>query len=332
MKIAVLGCGGLGTVHAVTYAKLNGVELTGVCDIQPDLADQLSKKTGAPAYYSYEQMLSEAEFDAISIAVPTYLHKEYAVLAANAKKHVISEKPIALNLEDAQEMIRTCEDNGVRLFIGHVVRFFPDYENLKQAIDQGKIGNPGVAHASRIGGHPGLTKEWYLDKEKSGGVIVDLMIHDLDFLRWSMGEVDTVYAMNHSSGTLDYALVTLEFSSGAVANVEANWGFPGPFHTKAEIAGSDGIVSANSLKSSSLQVYKSEVDAGSGFVAIPESPSHRNPYELELEHFIQCIQTGAEPIVSANDAYKALELALAANESARTGNVVRLAKGDSNHE
>lgn len=327
MKVAVLGCGGLGHVHADIYSKLSGVELTGLCDIEIEQVRELSQRTGAPVFSSFEQMLAEAEFDAISITLPSYLHKEYTLLAAKAKKHVISEKPIALNLADAKEMIQCCEDNGVRLFVGHVVRFFPEYVNLKQTIDQGNIGKPAVAHASRIGGHPGNTKDLYKDSTKSGGVIIDLMIHDLDFLRWSMGEIESVYAMNHTSEELDYALVTLQFSSGAVANVESNWGFPGPFHTKAEIAGSGGIITANSLKNSSLQIHKAATSEKSSFVTIPESPSFRNPYELEIEHFITCIETGSESIVTAHDAYKALELAEAALESARTGKVVHLPLG-----
>ncbi|NQX70440.1 Gfo/Idh/MocA family oxidoreductase [Paenibacillus alba] len=325
MKVAVLGCGGLGRVHASIYAKMKDVELTGVCDLQLQLAHDLSEITGAPAYLSFEQMLEQAEFDVISIAVPSFLHKEYTIKAAKAGKHVICEKPIALHLEDAEEMIRCCEENGVRLFVGHVVRFFPDYVNMKRSLDEGKIGKACVAHASRIGSHPGDTKAWFKDFDQSGGVIVDLMIHDLDFLRWTLGEVTTVYGLNHCNDQLDYALVTLQFASGAVANVEANWGFPGPFQTKAEIAGNAGIVIANSLNSSSLKIQKApSASAASAFVTIPESPGFQSPYELELQHFITSILTGSEAIVTARDAYKALELALAAIESVQTGKAVHL--------
>jgi len=325
MKVAVLGCGGLGRIHASIYANMHDVELTGVCDIVQDLAEDAARMTGATAYLTFEDMLEQAEFDVISIALPSYLHKEYTIRAAKAGKHVVSEKPIALNLEDAEQMIRSCEENGVRLFVGHVVRFFPDYINMKQALDEGKLGRACVAHASRIGGHPGATKAWYNEMDQSGGVMVDLMIHDLDFLRWSLGEVKTVYGLNRREDQQDYALVTLQFESGAVANVEANWGFPGPFQTKAEIAGSAGIIQANSMKSSSLQIHKAPSASGaSSFVTVPESPGFHSPYELELVHFIECIRTGAEPIVTARDAYKALELALAAIESVRTGQAIHL--------
>ncbi|MHA6482464.1 Gfo/Idh/MocA family protein [Paenibacillus sp. strain BS8-2] len=328
MKIAVLGCGGMGQVHANIYANMNGVELTCVCDDQLSSAEHLASITGASAYSSFETMLAQADFEVVSITLPSHLHKAYTLLAAQAGKHIICEKPIALTLEDAADMIRCCEENGVRLFIGHVVRFFPEYVNMKQALEQGRIGRPGVAHASRIGAHPGPSKPWFAQMNKSGGVIVDLMIHDLDFLRWTLGEVSTVYGLNRNQKGLDYALVTLQFESGVVANVEANWGFPGPFHTKAEIAGSEGIVVANSLKNSSLQVFKTNQDGASD--SISSSPGFHSPYELQLNHFVQCIRTGEEAIVTPEDAYRALELALAALESVRTGKAVHL-QGGQNH-
>ncbi|RJE89740.1 gfo/Idh/MocA family oxidoreductase [Paenibacillus sp. 1011MAR3C5] len=326
MKVAVLGCGGMGAIHAGIYASLANVQLTGVCDANRQLADTLAEQTGTVAYYSFDDMLANADFDAVSIALPTYLHKEYTLEAAKARKHIICEKPIALSLEDAREMMNACEENNVRLFVGHVVRFFPDYIHLKQTLDSGKLGRPAVAHASRIGAHPG---SWFHDEKLSGGVIVDLMIHDLDFLRSCFGEVESIYALNAKQEELDYALVTLRFENGTIANVEANWGYPGPFHTKAEIAGSAGIVRANSLKSSSLQIVKNKASSDStGSVVIPGSPGYRSPYELQLEHFIRSIEDGSEPIVTAADAYKALELALYARESAATGKAVYLKGGN----
>ncbi|TYP79716.1 Gfo/Idh/MocA family protein [Paenibacillus methanolicus] len=326
MKVAVLGCGGLGHVHARIYAGMEEVSLTAVCDIDAGRADRLAEELGVAAYADFRDMLEEAEFDVISIAVPSWLHHAYAVQAARAGKHVICEKPIALTAEDARDMIDVCEANGVRLFIGHVVRFFPDYVHLKQTLDNGAIGKPGVAHASRKGGHPAATHPWYADEAKSGGVIVDLMIHDLDFLRWSFGEVARVYGMVRNEELLEYALVTLEFESGAVANVEAYWGYPGQFQTKAELAGSGGIVQTSSLDSSSVRVHRRESASENGpFVAIPGSPSFHSPYELELKHFIACIRGEAEPAVTAQDALRALEIALAAKQSSQTGHPVQLA-------
>lgn len=325
MKVAIVGCGGLGNVHASSYAKIPGVTVVGVCDIDPAHLQRLAERTGAKAYTSFDEMLEQSGCEVVSVTLPSYLHKPFSIKAAQAGKHVICEKPIALNLEDAAEMIRVCEENGVRLFVGHVVRFFPEYVQMKNKIAQGAIGRVGVAHAKRIGGHPGDRRPWFKDDDKSGGVVPDLMVHDLDFLRWSLGEVRSVYGMRKCEGNVDYASATLVFESGAVANVEAYWGYPGPFTTAAEIAGSGGIIRSDSSKSVSLQVRKAASgDSGGPFVEVPQSPGFRSPFELEIHHFIDCIRENRQSIVTAQDAYKALELGLAVMESSRTGQTVYL--------
>ncbi|TVY11742.1 Gfo/Idh/MocA family protein [Paenibacillus cremeus] len=320
MKVAIVGCGGLGGVHANCYAKMPGVTIVGVYDIVEENAQRIADRVGATVYATYREMLEQSGCEVVSVATPSYLHKAFAIEAAEAGKHVISEKPIALNLADARAMIAACRMNGVQLYVGHVVRFFPEYAQMKSQLDRGRIGKLGVAHAKRIGGHP---QRWFAEEDKSGGVIVDLMIHDIDFFRWAAGEVRSVYCQRATSPQMDYATATLVFESGAVANLEAHWGYPGSFTTAAELAGSGGVIRADSARSSSLQIRKKETTSGkSPFVEIPQSPGHQSPYDLEMLHFIDCIREGRQPIVTAEDAYKALEIALAAVESARTGKAV----------
>lgn len=329
MKIAIVGCGGMGHVHAEAYHQMPDVSVTAVCDIIIERAEDMATMTGATAYSSYEQMLLEAEFDVISVTVPSYLHKEMTLKAAAAGKHVISEKPIALSLADTEAMIYACEQNSVRLFVGHVVRFFPEYVQMKQAVEQGKLGDLGVIHTKRSGTHPGDVSAWFRDEDKSGGVIVDLILHDIDYLRWTVGEVTRVYAMGYQTDELEFAYVTLHFANGAVANLEGCWGYPGSFHTSIELAGSKGVIRNNNAKCSPISILQSSNEERKGkqagvFVEVPQSSSLNNPYELELAHFLECIRTGKQAIVTAHDAYKALEIALAATESLRTGKAVTI--------
>lgn len=325
MKVAVIGSGGMGRVHATAYANMAGVELVGVCDIEFGLAEELAQRTNTRAFASFEALIDAVDPDVVSLTLPSHLHKEYALKAAELGKHVISEKPISLTLEDAQAVIESCNKNGVRLFVGHVVRFFPEYVQMKKTVEAGKLGRVGVAHFKRIGSHPGDVRPWFKEEDKSGGVIVDLMVHDIDFALWTFGEVKSVYCMKHTSGSLDYALATLIFQNGAVANLEAYWGYPGPFRTAAEIAGTNGVVRSDSATSKSLQIRKSSAGTEGGrFVEIPQSPSYQDPYSIELNHFIACIRDNVESIVTAQDAYKALAIANAARESARTGRAVLL--------
>ncbi|MBO7742994.1 Gfo/Idh/MocA family oxidoreductase [Paenibacillus sp. MWE-103] len=322
MKVGVVGCGGMGHVHARSYANMKEAELVGVCDLDAELAEELARETGTRAFASFEAMLEAADPEAVSIALPSYLHKEAVLKAAAAGKHVICEKPVALTLEETDEMIAACEAQGVRLFIGHVVRFFPEYEQLKRDVDAGRIGEPGVAHAKRAGSHPG---RWFKDEALSGGVIVDMMIHDIDFMRWAFGEVKSVFAMNKANAEMDYALVTLQFRSGAAANLEAFWGDPGSFRYSAELAGSKGLIRLDSAASASLHVRASAARRqDSPFAEIPKSPGAQSPFERELAHFLACIRDGAEPRVTARDAREALRIALAALASVRTGQAIEL--------
>ncbi len=323
MKVAIVGCGGMGSIHASCYMSIPDVTVVGVHDIDPDAMRALSERTGATAYETFAELLEHSGCEAVSVATPSHLHKTFAVQAAEAGKHVISEKPIALALEDAEEMILSCERNGVRLFVGHVVRYFPEYAQAKSKVESGELGRIGVVHAKRAGAHPGDRRPWFKDAAQSGGVALDLMIHDLDYLRWTLGEVRSVYGLHRVEDALEYASATLVFESGAVANAEAYWGYPGPFHTAFEIAGSRGVVRNDSLKSASLHVRKAAVKAEKAtFVEVPQSPGYHSPYELELRDFVDCIRTGRQPEVTARDAVKALELALAVMESANTGRAI----------
>jgi UDP-N-acetylglucosamine 3-dehydrogenase len=325
MRVAVVGSGGMGRTHAAAYAGMSEVQLVGVCDIEYRLAEELAASLNTQAYSSFEAMIEAVSPEVVSLTIPSYLHTEYALKAAEKGIHIICEKPISLSLEDSKAMIDSCQKHGVRLFVGHVVRFFPEYVHMKQTVEAGKLGRVGVAHLKRAGGDPGEIKPWFRDETKSGGVIVDLMVHDIDFACWTFGEVESVYCLRRTEPHMDYALATLVFKSGAVANLESYWGYPGAFRTAAEIAGSKGVIRNDSLTSQSLQIRKAPV-AGTGerFVEIPQSPSYRDPYTIELNHFISCIRDGSEPIVTAQDGYKALEIANAARESAKTGKVIRL--------
>ncbi len=323
MKIAIVGCGTLGTIHANCYASMPGIMITGVCDSLPEVAQDLAAHVGATAYTSFSNMLEYSGCDVVSIAVPSYLHKTFTIAAAEAGKHVICEKPIALNLDDAARMMEVCQENKVRLFIGQVVRFFPAYQQINNIICEGTLGRVAVAHTRRRSANPSSIRSWYADEEKSGGVVLDLMIHDIDFICWSLGKVRSVYGLHKKTETVDYALATLIFESGAIANLEAHWGYPGPFSTLIEVAGSKGLLLNDSTKAKSLQVNRmAQATINGKAVEVPQSPGFTTPFDTELAHFIDCILTNREAIVTPEDAYRALQVALNVQESARSGKVI----------
>ncbi len=323
MRIGVVGAGFMGGVHLRAYAGMPEVEVVGVADVRPETAATAAASVGARPYASYEALVAAEDVDLVDICLPTAYHRDLTVRAAREGKHVIVEKPLARNLEDAEAMIEAFSDNGGRLFVGHVVRFFPEYVRIKQMISAGDLGTVGVARTSRRS--PFLTgwNDWYADWRLSGGVLLDLVIHDFDFLRWSLGEVERVYArgvLGREFNRLDYALVTLRFAAGAIAHVEGHWGYPGPFNYSIEVAGSRAMVEASNTTPGPVRLEGGMLDPGES----PDIEVGKSPYQAELEHFVRCAATGEEPVVDARDAYEALRIGLAAAESAATGRPVTL--------
>jgi predicted dehydrogenase len=311
----------MGGVHLDAYAGIPDVEVVGVADARIEAAVAGAEMVGARPYASYEDLVAAEDVEVVDVCLPTAFHRDLAIRAAREGRHVILEKPIARTIENAQQILDAFSGDGSRLFVGHVVRFFPEYVGIKQKIDAGDLGTIGVVRTSRRSPLLLGWNDWYADWRVSGGVLLDLVIHDFDYLRWTLGEVERVYArgmLGHEYNRLDYVLVTLRFESGAIAHIEGHWGYPGPFNYSIEVAGSDALLTANSTEPASLQLIGGAPDE------VPDLVAEKSPYEKELEHFIHCIATGEEPIVQPQDACEALRIGLAATESVLTGEPVTL--------
>lgn len=330
INVLVIGAGTMGRTHAEAYAAMEGVRLAGIADADSAAAEKAALQFGTSGFASYEEAKAAlVAIDVVDICLPTFLHREFTLKAANDGKHVICEKPLAGSLEDARYMIDYCASKGVRLFVGHVVRFFPEYEKAKRLMEQSAIGEVAVAKASRTSSFPRAWNNWYADSRKSGGVLMDLSIHDFDYLRWCFGEVERVFAKSTPASSYaegGYALTTLTFRSGLIAHVEGSWSHQ-KFTTSFEFAGTEGIIDYNSGKDNPILSFTRTGGEAAGGVAMPESTQLETPYYRELAHFLSCIRTGEEPIVTADDAYQALAISLAAIESARTGQAVVLSVG-----
>ncbi|CAG7621516.1 Myo-inositol 2-dehydrogenase [Paenibacillus solanacearum] len=325
MKVAIAGCGTMGSIYAERLAEMNDVHLVSMFDRKWETARNVGDRYGATPYDSYDRMLEAEDIDVVCVTMPTFLHKEYVLKAAARKKHIICEKPLALDPADALEMLTVCRAAGSRLFVGHVVRFFPEYQNFRQAVLGGQLGSVGMIRTMRAGHHPGEAKSWYADGSKSGGIFLDLMIHDIDFLRWTLGEIDSVYALRGKTESADYALAVLSFCNGAIANVEAVWGYPGQFTTYVEGIGALGVLTIDNRQQQLIEPKTSILLEGAEKeVVVPHDPGTRDAYYEQLRHFLSCIQSGEESIITAADACKAVEIARATVQSALTGERVIL--------
>jgi len=322
VRIGVVGAGFMGSAHLTAYAKMPGVQVVGVADANPEAAASGAEMVGAKPYPSYEALVSSEDVDVIDVCLPTALHHDLALRVARDGRHLFLEKPIARTLEEADEILAAFDESDGRLFVGHVVRFFPEYVRIKAMIEGGDLGTVGVARTSRRSPFLRGWNDWYADWRQSGGMLVDLVIHDFDFLRWCFGGVERVYARGVTGreyNRIDYALTTLRFEGGQIAHVEGHWGYPAPFEYFIEVAGSDGLVTVDSTDAPSLRLQTSG-DVGKAQRILAD----KSPYQAELEHFIKCLETGEEPVVNGRDALEALRISLAAIESVQTGEPVTL--------
>jgi predicted dehydrogenase len=317
----------MGHVHAKAWLEV-GCEVAGVISGHLEHAQTFALEHDTQAFSSLETLLEVV--DVLDICAPTHLHRSMTEMAAMAGKHVICEKPIALTLEDANAMIEVCSSYHVRLFIGQVVRFFGQYRAAQEILRSGQLGNLGVLRLKRMGYQPMSSgQNWFLDETKSGGMVMDLMVHDFDYALWLGGKVTRVYARSARASNPksigDYALVTLGFASGAIAQIEGGWAYPkGTFRTSLDIAGSQGLIEWHSDSSSTIKSFLEVGNAEADAVGIPSSVLCEDPYTTQIRHFKHAITTSTPFDVTPRDALAALEIALAARESLVTGRAVHL--------
>jgi predicted dehydrogenase len=327
MRVGIVGTGFMGRAHAAGWAE-TPVEISGFVSKAADSAAELAEKYRSKVYDSLEALL--ADVDVVDICTPTHLHYEMVLMAAAAKKHIICEKPLARTVEQAQEMISVCESAGIKLLVAHVVRFFPEYALARQKVAAGEIGQPAVIRLKRGTFQPKKAEDnWFLDFSKSGGMMLDLMIHDFDYARWVAGNVATVHAQrigtHFPKAAVDHGLVILTHQNGALSHVEGSWAYPPPlFRTRLEIAGSNGWLRYDSAETAALGIHLHQTQEDAPDVPLPGSPLDEDPYTTQIKSFYNHIAFEAPTVVSAVDGLAALQIALAAIESAESGQPVHL--------
>lgn len=327
MRVGIIGVGFMGSTHAAGWAE-TGATLAGFLAETAQEAQPLAKQYGVKVYPDLKTML--ADVDVVDICTPTHLHHEIALEAAAAGKHIICEKPLARTVEQAQAMVNACRKAGVQLLAAHVVRYFTEYALAKASVAAGEIGKPGVIRLSRGSYRPKKPAgNWFLDEAKSGGILMDLMIHDYDYARWIAGEVESVYAQKvtqkHPQAPVDYGLVILKHRSGALSHIAGAWAYPPPtFRTHIEIAGDRGLIEFDSADTAPILNLIQKAPGEAPDVGLPSSPVSESPYTTQIKEFYAVLRGEKKARVSAEDGLAAVQIAQAAIQSAESGAPVTL--------
>jgi len=326
LRVAIAGAGFMGGTHAPRWAAQEGVRVVGVYSRSLARAESVAGPVGAEAKDDIEALL-RLEADVVDICLPTDTHREVALRAFAAGRHVVCEKPVALTVQDGEQMAAAARAAGRLLLVAHVVRFWPEYARLFELVREGAIGRPTSAVAERLQEGPGWTPDTGSVHARSGGQVVDLQIHDDDYLAWLFGMPRSV----HCQGTARHMFTTYAFD-GATATAEAASDMPAgyPFTSTVRVRGEGGVLEyvfrAGGTRPdepgggvSDLTLYRPGKPAER--IAVPSG----DPYTVQIAHFADCLRRGQpSAVVSPEGSIRALRVALAARESLETGRPARV--------
>lgn len=333
-RFGIVGCGRISKRHSEILGNglINGAQLSAVCDVQPDRADEMAQKFGVKAYYSLEDMLNSGEIDVVSILTPSGMHAEHTIAAANAGKHVVVEKPMALRLEDADAMIAACDRARVKLFVVKQNRLNVPVVKAREALDAGRFGKL-VLGTVRVRWRRDQSyynqDSWRGTWAQDGGVLANQASHHVDLLEYFMGDVVSVHARATRAlvdiEAEDTAIATLEFANGALGIVEAtNAARPRDLEGSLSILGEGGTVVIGGFAVNKIQTWEfAEPLPGDDEVLEKFSVNPPSVYgyghQAYYEHVLDCLKTDSAALVDGLEGRRSLELITALYESIETG-------------
>ena len=329
IRVGIVGLGFMGKMHFRCYQALGDVQVVAICDTDRSRFEETGGAAGniegaeAPLDFTsielhddFDKMLAEAKLDALSVTLPTYLHKEATVKALDTGVNVLCEKPVALTVEDGREMLAAAEQSGKLLQIGHCIRFWPEYAKTKELIDSGQYGRVRAATFQRLSLTPTWSwEDWILDPAKSGSAAVDLHIHDSDYVRYVFGMPKAVFsrAAGGPSNDCDHIVTQYIYDNDCVVTAEGGWlmaptfGFEMSFHVVLEKA----TIVYDCTRDPTFNVCPKEGD-----VIFPEIDS-ADGYSNEIAHFVKAVRGEDVPeIITPEQSVDSLRLVLAEKQSA----------------
>ncbi len=330
-RIALVGCGRISQNHVEAIKRIEGLELVGACDSDPARAKALTEPLDIPGFSSYEKMLAEVECDVVAITTPSGLHPAQGVAAARAGKHVVTEKPMAISLQGADDLLHACDDAGVHLFVVKQNRLNAPVQRLKQAVDSGRFGRLYLANCTVRWARPQSYYDqapWRGTWEFDGGAFMNQASHYVDLIQWVVGPVEGVMARTATLArrieTEDTGVAILRFRSGALGVIEVTMlTYPSNMEGSITLLGEKGSVKIGGTAVNKVERWE--------FADVqPEDESTRalasNPpniygygHEGYYRNVLAVLRGEARPDTDGRAGRKSLELILGIYESAKTG-------------
>lgn len=334
VRYGIVGCGHIAKKHVAAIEAVKDAKLVAVCDTNPDRLAQFAVGD-VKGFTDLGEML-KTDVDVVCICTPSGLHAPLTIQAAEAKKHVIVEKPMALKLEDADRMIEACEKNGVKLAVVHPNRFRPAIVELRKKLDEGAFGKIGHANATvRWNRNQAYYDQapWRGTKEMDGGVLMNQAIHNMDLLLWMMGEIDEVFTYDatriRNIEAEDTSVSVIRFKNGALGVLEAAVTiYPKNLEESLSIFGEKGTAVIGGPTANWIKEWKfegiSEEEAERTKQKIAENPFGIPGHQCIIEDMTNAILQDRNPVVSGEEGRKALQFVIACQRSAETGKPVRM--------
>ncbi len=309
MRVGVIGVGAMGQHHVRIYNEMANVDLVGISDVSESRVKELSSQYGVPGFNDHTALLKQ-DLDAVSIAVPTTLHKQIGLDAIACGTNILMEKPVSDTIENAKDLVNAASDAGVKLMVGHIERFNPAVMKLKHIMDSGLLGKIVSISTKRVGP--------YNPRIRDVGVILDIGVHDIDIISYLYGkQVNEIYAIAGSNfhSFEDYAAILLRFDHDFSGMVETNWLTPHKIR-KLTAIGTKGVAY--------LDYIDQTVELHDGEWIRQAKVEKSEPLKNELEYFIKSISSGMDPHPSGSDGLHVLEVAKAAIRSHKEARTIKL--------
>jgi myo-inositol 2-dehydrogenase/D-chiro-inositol 1-dehydrogenase/scyllo-inositol 2-dehydrogenase (NAD+) len=332
--LCLIGAGRAGMIHARNFSsRVPHAKMIAVSDVLEQSARAAADEIGISTWYTdYHDALNNKDVDAVIVVTPTKFHQDIVIEAAKAKKHILCEKPMAMNKEECQRMIDAVKEGGVNLQIGFMRRFDANFRRAKEIIDSGAIGK--VVTVKSLTHGPSVPQEWMYDIGKSNGPLAEVNSHDIDTLRWFSGsDAESLYAIagNYRCDSArekypdfyDTVLMNVRMKNGVLGNIDGAQGVQYGYDARVDITGAGGHIEIGGLAGSTTLLYTKDKQFRGDTVKSWTNLFYE-AYVNEDISFVESIRNGARPEVSGEDGMAAVDIVRAGNESIKTGRIVRL--------